>query len=92
MLKPILFIQFLIIETILLSGCGSSSDDSSSKIETNTTLRASESLNCVETKDLRLTPSEEKPDITLVKDVTSDEITISVDSNSVGYVIVSNCK
>jgi len=100
MFNKFLLIPSILIGTLLLSGCGSESadekkivEDESEKVivDNNKTLRASESIKCSQTKSFTLTPSEEEPNITIVKDVTSNEIIISVDSDSAGYIIVSNC-
>ncbi len=55
------------------------------------TINPNQSITCSDKTSFSVEPSDQVPDITITNDVVNGDVTISVDSNSQGYIVVSNC-
>jgi hypothetical protein len=55
------------------------------------TITRNQSITCSDKTSFSVEPSDQAPDITIINDVANGDVTISVDSNSQGYIVVSNC-
>ena len=80
---------------VVLSGCGSSSDDTTQSSDTQTiadiTLSPSVTLTCTNATSFTLTPGPVDPTVTITQNVETKDTLIEVDIDSMGYVTVSNC-
>ncbi len=95
MKKRILYTLLSALSLVLFTACGSSESNDTDRLDVEIKdIRLSKSMNqiCTDKTSFTLTPSlGDEPIINITQNVKSKITLIEVESNSVGYVTISNC-